>query len=64
MSEVCHNLGMEHPLQPITGEHLFHRTANREDGAQLDVAADGFWGNDRQRTFFDIRIFNSLVQSY
>ena len=42
MSEVCHNVGTEPPLQPITDEHLIHRTASREDGAQLDVAADSF----------------------
>ena len=51
MSQVCHNVGTEPSVQPITGEHLIHRTANREDGARLDVAADSFWGNDRQRAF-------------
>ena len=39
-------------------------TANREDGSQLDVAADSFWGNDRQRAFFDIRVFNPFAPSY
>ena len=52
LSEVCHNVGTEPSLQPITDEHLIHRTANRDDGARLDVAADSFWGNGRQRTFF------------
>ena len=51
MSEVCNNVGTEPPLQPITDEHLIHRTANKEDGAWLDVAADSFWGNDRQHAF-------------
>ena len=51
LSEVCHNVGTEPSVQPITGEHLIHRTANREDGSRLDVAADSFWGNDRQRAF-------------
>jgi hypothetical protein len=64
MSEVCHNVGAEPSLQPITNEHLIHRTANKEDGARLDVAADSFWGNDRQRAFFDIRVFNPLAPSY
>ena len=58
MSEVCHNVGTEPILQPITNECLVHRTANREDGARLDVAADSFWGNDRQCAFFDVRVFN------
>ena len=64
MSEVCHNVGTKPPLQPITDEHLIHRTANREDGARLDVAAERFWGGDRQRTFFDIRVFNPFALSY
>ena len=53
MSEVYHNVGgIEPSLQPVTDEHLVHRTANREDGARLDVAAKSFWGSNRQRTFF------------
>ena len=42
LSEVCHNVGTEPSLQSITDEHLIHRTANREDGARLDVAAESF----------------------
>ena len=61
LSEVCHNVGTEPPLQPITDEHLIHRTANREDGARLDVAAESFWGSDRQRAFFDIRALSRHV---
>ena len=64
MTEVCHNVGTEPTLQPITDEHLVHCTANREDGARLDVAVDSFWGNDRQRAFFDIRVFNPHARSY
>ena len=55
MSKVCHNVGIEPSLQPVTDEHLVHRTANREDGARLDVAAESFWWSNRQRAFFDIR---------
>ena len=29
-----------------------------EDGARLDVAADGFWGGRYERAFFDVRVFN------
>ena len=39
-------------------------TANREDCARLDVAADNFWGNNRQRALFDIRVFNPHAPSY
>ena len=64
LSEVGHNVGTEPPLQPITDEYLSYRTANREDGARLDVAAESFWASDRQRIFFDIRIFNPFAPSY
>ena len=57
LSEVCHNVDTELSLQLITDEHLIHRTANRDDGARLDVAADSFWGNGRQHAFFDVRVF-------
>ena len=35
-----------------------YRTANREDGAHLDIVAENFWGRDRQNAFFNIRVFN------
>ena len=64
MTEVCHNVGIEPTLQPITDERLVHRTANSQNSARLDVAADSFWGNDRQRAFFDVRVFNPHAPSY
>ena len=47
----------------MTGEQLTHRSANREDGTRLDIVAESFWG-DRQRAFFDVRVFNPFAQSY
>ena len=64
LSEVYHNIGTEPLLQPITDEYLSYRTANREDGARLDVAAESFWASDRQRAFFNIRVFNPFAPSY
>ena len=55
MSEVCHNVAIEPHLQPITGEILSGASANTQDGARLDVAADGFWGSRFERAFFDVR---------
>ena len=48
----------------MTEEQLTHRSANREDGARLDIVATSFWGRDRQRAFFDVRVFNPFAQSY
>ena len=64
LTEVCHNVGIEPPLQPLTGEHLTLRSANKEDGARLDIAADNFWGRDRNHGIYDIRVFSPFAQSH
>ena len=38
LSEVCCDVGFEPRLQPLDHEPLQYTTANREDGAHLDVA--------------------------
>ena len=58
LSELCPNVEVEPPLQPLTGETFRHRTANVEDNARLDVKAQGFWGSNRQYAYFDVRVFN------
>ena len=32
-------------------------------GARSDIAADGFWGGHFEKTFFDVRVLNSLAPS-
>ena len=56
LTEVCHNVATEPPLQPLTGETLAARSANTNDNAQLDIRARGFWNNS-QDAFFDVRVF-------
>ena len=53
MTEVCHDVCLEPTLQPLTGETLRYATAtaNTEDGACLDISAQGFWDNRYQRAF-------------
>ena len=63
MTEVCYGVGTEPGLQPVTKEQLTHKSANTEDGARLDIVAENFWGRDRQRAFFDVRIFNPFAQA-
>ena len=53
LTEVCHNVTTEPPLQPLNGET---RSANTDDGARLDIHARGFW-NASQDAFFDVRVF-------
>ena len=63
LTEVCPNVAIEPDLQPLSGETLSLRTSNREDGARLDVSAQGFWGDRHERAFFDVRVFNPLAPS-
>lgn len=49
MSEVCPNVATEPILQPVTNERFFHRSANTETNARLDVRAQGFWGIHHQQ---------------
>ena len=64
MTEVCHDVCIEPPLQPISGEALSYATPTKDDEARLDIRAQGFWGNRHQRAFFDVRVFNPNAQSY
>ena len=52
-SVVC-----EPSLQTLSGETLTFSTVIVEDGARLDVSADGFWGGCHQRAYFDVKVFN------
>ena len=54
---------IEPTLQPIDREHFSAASCNTQDGARLDIAANGFWGGRFERTFFDVRIFNPHAQS-
>ncbi len=45
----------------MTKEQLAYKL---EDGARIDVVADNFWGRDKQRAFFDVRVFNPFASSY
>jgi hypothetical protein len=56
LTEVCHNVSTEPPLQPLSGEKLTARSANVNDGARVDIRARGFW-NTSQDAFFDVRVF-------
>ena len=63
LSQVCHNVGTELSLEPITNEHLIHEAANREEGARFDGTAENFWDNHRQCACFDVRVFNPSASS-
>ena len=63
LSKVCYDVAIEPPLQPLTGESIESRSANRQDEARADIHARGFW-RQRQSAFFDVRVFHPNAQSY
>ena len=63
LSETCHGVAVEPSLQPVTSESLNGASANRKEGARLDIVASGFWGSTFERAFFDVRVFNPLAPS-
>ena len=63
LSQVCHDVTTEPPLQPLSGETVTPATAITTDDARADVHARGFWGA-RQSAFFDIRVFHPNAPSY
>ena len=44
LQEVCHDIAVEPPLQPLSGESIFPTTAIHGDDARADIHARGFWG--------------------
>ena len=58
LTEVCHDVCVEPDLQPVTTDQLSGASANRQDGARLDISANGIWGGRFQKTYFDVRVLN------
>ena len=50
-------------LQPLSGEQIGPKSAITEDGACLDIKANGFWGCKHETTYFYVCIFNPLAKS-
>ena len=63
LTEVCSEVRIEPDLQPISSDQLSGATANSQDGARLDVSANGVWGGRFEKTFFDVRVFNPHAPS-
>ena len=63
LTEVCRDVCIEPELQPLTDEQLRGTTANSQEGARLDIVANGVWGGTFERTYFDVRVFNPHAPS-
>ena len=64
LTEVCHSVGTEPGLQPLSGEFLKCKTANDVDDAHVDIVAENFWCRNRQKSYLDIKVFNPFAKSY
>ena len=62
MREVCHDVNIEPPLQPLS-HSKHHSPGNTSDNARLDISALGFWSRN-EKTFFDIRVTHPNSPSY
>ena len=63
LTEVCSEVCVEPDLQSVTPDQLYGASANSQDGARLDVSANGVRGGRFQKTLFDVRVFNPLAPS-
>ena len=63
LSEVCHSVSIKPHLQSAEGEAFRGASANSNDGACLDISANGFGGGGGgggvlRELFFNVRVFN------
>ena len=57
LHEVCHDVAVEPPLQPLTGEAIVPTSANCRDDARADIHVRGFWRGRRQGAFLILGCF-------
>ena len=62
MAEVCNNVCTGPELQTLSGKALKERSANFQEGARVEIRAEGFW-EWSQSAFFDVRVFNPFAPS-
>ena len=58
LTEVCNDVKVKPDLQPVPKNVQLSKSANKADGARLDVAVNGFWGGRFEKSYLDVRIFN------
>ena len=63
LTEVCNDVSIEPTLQPVPEKDSFPSSANVTDGARMDIAVNGFWGDRYEKCYLDVRIFNPHATS-
>ena len=61
LSEVCSNVTVKPPLQPLTEEQLQMRSASSDPNAHLDLPVVSVC--HFEKAFFDVQVFNHFAQS-
>jgi len=51
LTEVYQEFEIEPNLQPVRSEQFILVSSNTDDGAHLNVAANGFWGGWCEKTY-------------
>ena len=64
LTEVSNDVGIEPVLQKLSGEHLTQKTSISSDDARLDIVAENFWGHNRQKTYFDVRVLPQATKFF
>ena len=54
LTDIFNDISTEPELLPIDGEVFTDASSFSQDGARLDIAANGFWGGRFEHTFFDV----------
>jgi len=63
LQQTCHDVRIEPPLEPLSGETFQHKTTNTSQEARLDVSARGLFVS-YQKVFVDIRVVNPSAKRY
>ena len=64
MTEACHCVAVEPTLHTLSGEQMALSSAITIDDTRVDIQATDFWGDQKQRAFFDVKVFNPFAKSY
>ena len=63
LQQACHDVKIEPPLEPLTGEGFSARSANTSQEARLDISARGLFV-PYQKVFADVRVVNPTAKRY
>ena len=63
MDDVCHDAQIEPKLQCHDREIFSSNSTTTDDDARLNIKANGLWGSNFNRTFFEVKIFNPHAKS-